>query len=59
LLFLGLALQTLAGFAFGGWLAGFSELAISICSFYACAAAVLNDHFGKTVLPNGNALIKK
>jgi len=59
LLFIGLALQTLAGLEFGRWLAGFSELAISLCSFYGCGAAVLNDHFGRIVIPNGKPLIKK
>ena len=39
--------------------AGVCELVISLLSFYACGAAVLNAHFGKTVLPTGAALIKK
>lgn len=34
-------------------LAGVSELFISIFSFYASAANVLNNHFGKTTLPVG------
>lgn len=34
-------------------LAAYSELIISILSFYGCAANVLNNHFGKTFLPIG------
>lgn len=34
-------------------LAAYSELIISILSFYGCAANVLNNHFGKTFLPVG------
>ncbi|WP_028400924.1 acetate uptake transporter [Ectobacillus panaciterrae] len=34
-------------------LAAFSELLISLVSFYASAAAVLNTHFGRVVLPVG------
>ncbi|WP_066636840.1 acetate uptake transporter [Desulfolucanica intricata] len=34
-------------------LAAYSELILSIFSFYASAAAVLNTHFGKTFLPVG------
>lgn len=56
LLFLGLFMCTLgwggAGFAA---LAGYSELGISIMSFYGCAAAVLNTHYGINVLPVGAA----
>ena len=58
-LFIGLALYTLFGSEFGHWLAGISELAISLFSFYACAAAVLNAHFGKIVLPVGKPLIER
>lgn len=54
LLFLGLFMYTLGwgghGFA---QLAGYSELGISIMSFYGVAATVLNTHYGKTVLPVG------
>lgn len=34
-------------------LAGYSEFAISMVAFYASAANVLNNHFGKTFLPIG------
>jgi hypothetical protein len=34
-------------------LAAYSELCISLLSFYGSAAAVLNTHFGKVVLPVG------
>ena len=34
-------------------IASYSELAISILSFYASAANVLNNHFGKVTLPIG------
>lgn len=53
-LFLGLALS-----AFGimepvtSQLAAYSELAISIVSFYGAGAAVLNTHFGREFLPVG------
>lgn len=54
LLFLGLFMNTLE---WGGeaWheLAGWSELGISLFAFYGSAAAVLNTHYGKQVLPVG------
>ena len=64
LLFIGLVVNTFSAkdsglHYFGGQLAGISELIISLLSFYACGAAVLNTHFGKTVLPVGAPLIKK
>lgn len=34
-------------------LAAYTELAISLLSFYACGAAVLNPHFGRVFLPVG------
>ncbi|MGL4533901.1 MAG: acetate uptake transporter [Fusobacteriaceae bacterium] len=37
-------------------LAAFSELSISIASFYGFAANVLNNHFGREFLPAGKAL---
>jgi succinate-acetate transporter protein len=58
-LFLGLALSTLFGSTFGHWLAAFAELFISLFSFYGCGAAVLNAHFGRTVLPVGKPLLVK
>jgi len=59
LLFIGLALNTLAQSEFGRWLAAFAELFISLFSFYASAASVLNTHYGKIVLPVGKPLIKR
>ena len=53
-LFLGLSLN---GFGimgeFSHKLAAYSELLISIVSFYGCGASVLNKHFGKVFLPVG------
>ena len=40
-------------------LAGISELMVSIISFYGFAATVLNQHFGKVLLPVGKPLIQK
>lgn len=53
-LFLALALYTF-GVAphFTHLLSGIVEFAISLFGFYACAAAVLNPHFGKVFLPVG------
>lgn len=53
-LFLGLSLSAL-GIApeFGHELAAYSELIISILSFYGCGASVLNKHFGRVFLPVG------
>jgi len=53
-LFLGLSLSTL-GIApeFGHELAAYSELIISLLSFYGSAASVLNNHFGRVFLPVG------
>jgi succinate-acetate transporter protein len=55
-LFLGLGLSVL-GVAkeFFHALAGWSELAIALLSFYAAAAAILNHQFGRTMLPLGKA----
>ncbi|MGI5911433.1 MAG: GPR1/FUN34/YaaH family transporter [Syntrophomonadaceae bacterium] len=54
LLFLGLFMSTL-GWGGEGWhlLAAYSELGISLLSFYGSAATVLNTHYGYTVLPVG------
>ncbi|WZL71943.1 acetate uptake transporter [Clostridiaceae bacterium 35-E11] len=53
-LFIGLSLSTFGIFPeFGHGLAAFSELLISILSFYGSAAAVLNPHFGREFLPVG------
>ncbi|MCL2456834.1 MAG: acetate uptake transporter, partial [Defluviitaleaceae bacterium] len=40
-LFAGLAMSTLFASEIGSWLAGFSELIISLLAFYGCAASVL------------------
>lgn len=55
LLFLGLFMSTLGWGAEHTWhqLAAYSELAISICSFYLSGAVVLNTQYGYTVLPTG------
>lgn len=56
-LFIGLAMT---GFGiqpeFFHALAGWSELGISILSFYGSAAAVLNHHFNRVILPLGKPL---
>lgn len=54
-LFIGLSLSTLTESMahFGHTLAAWSELAISLLSFYGAAAAVLNVHFGRKFLPVG------
>jgi len=59
LLFIGLALNTLAGSEFGRYLAAYSELAISLLSFYGAAAAVLNKHLGRQLLPTGKPFMKR
>jgi succinate-acetate transporter protein len=56
-LFLGLSLSTfniVPEFAHG--IASYSELLISLFSFYGSGAAVLNSHFGKQFLPVGKPL---
>ncbi|NLF46158.1 MAG: acetate uptake transporter [Syntrophomonadaceae bacterium] len=56
LLFLGLFINTLGlGGHFWHMLAAYSELGIAIFSFYGSAAAVLNTHYGMTILPIGDA----
>jgi succinate-acetate transporter protein len=57
-IFIDLLFVFLAADSFGAphWvhtLAGWSELMISLISFYGCAAVVLNQHFGKVFLPMG------
>lgn len=53
-LFIGLALSTFGIMhEFSHGLAAYSELLISLVSFYGSAAAVLNAHFGKQFLPVG------
>jgi len=57
-LFIGLALSTLVESRLGHWLAGFSELIISLLAFYGCGASVLNTHYGKIILPVGKPLMR-
>ena len=53
-LFIGLTLNAFEIMPeFSHKLAAYSELLISICSFYGSAAAVLNTHFGRVFLPVG------
>lgn len=53
-LFVGLSLSTFGVMPhFSHALAAYSELFISLLSFYGSAACVLNTHFGKTFLPIG------
>ena len=58
LLFLGLSMNVLGGSEFGHELAAYSELTISVLSFYGSAAAVLNKHFGRVVIPTGAPFVK-
>jgi succinate-acetate transporter protein len=54
LLFVGLTLDSFGIMGeFPHKLAAYSELMISILSFYGCGASVLNEHFGKIFLPVG------
>jgi succinate-acetate transporter protein len=60
LLFLGLTLNAFGIVPeFTHYLAAYSELAISITSFYAFGATVINQHYGKTFFPVGKPLVKK
>lgn len=57
LLFVGLAFSTFGIMShFFHSLAGIAELGIAIVSFYASAANVLNNHFGRVFLPIGKPL---
>lgn len=61
-LFLGLSLNTFGIVTeFAHPLAAWSEFLIAVFSFYGSAAAVLNNHFGRVILPVGKplSLIKK
>lgn len=53
LLFIGLAGDIFGWFSFAHSLAAWSELVISLLSFYGSAAVLLNHHFGKQFLPLG------
>ena len=52
-LFIGLAGDIFGWFGFAHALAEYSELIISLLSFYGSAAVLLNHHFGKQFLPLG------
>lgn len=53
-LFLGLTLSSFGiMYPFSSMLAAVSEMLIALLSFYGSAAAVLNTHFGRVVLPVG------
>lgn len=52
-LFIGLAGDIFCWFSFAHSLAAWSELIISLLSFYGSAAVLLNHHFGKQFLPLG------
>lgn len=52
-LFIGLAGDIFGWFGFAHALAAYSELIISLLSFYGSAAVLLNHHFGKQFLPLG------
>ncbi|PIC98559.1 acetate uptake transporter family protein [Sporosarcina sp. P29] len=53
-LFIGLALDSFGLFgAFPQQLAAYSEMIISLLSFYGAGAAVLNEHFGREFIPVG------
>lgn len=53
LLFIGLAGDVFGWFSSAHTLAAWSELIISLLSFYGSAATLLNHHFGKQFLPLG------
>ncbi len=56
-LFIGLSLSSFhIAYEFSHGLAAYSELIISLLSFYASAACVLNSVFGKTILPQGKPI---
>lgn len=58
ILFIGLVLSTLGMFEPSSKImGGVAELVISILSFYGSAASVLNNHFGKVVLPVGSPFV--
>jgi succinate-acetate transporter protein len=57
LLLIGLALNSFGILPeFTHYLAGCSELAVSLISFYGFGATVLNQHFGKTLFPVGKPI---
>jgi succinate-acetate transporter protein len=60
LLFIGLTLSSFHIIPkFTHHLAAFSELAISIISFYGFGATVINQHYGKIVFPVGKPIVNR
>ncbi|MDR0207336.1 MAG: acetate uptake transporter [Bacteroidales bacterium] len=60
LLFIGLTLSSFGIMhLFSHNLAAVSELAISMISFYGFGATVLNQHYGKIILPLGKPIVSK
>lgn len=60
ILFLGLSMNTFGILPEAGHtIAAVAELLIAAFSFYGSGAAVLNTHYGRTVLPVGKALIAR
>lgn len=57
-LFLGLALDSFGCGHIWHSVAAYSELAISIVTFYALAASYLNNFFGEKVVPMGSPIVK-
>ena len=58
-LFLGLSLEALGFGSFWKYVAAYSELAISLLTFYVLAAKYLNSFFGKEILCTGKPFCSK
>ncbi|MCL2510973.1 MAG: acetate uptake transporter [Bacteroidales bacterium] len=58
-LFLGLALETFGCGHFWHFVAAYSELAISLLTFYVLAAKYLNGFFGREILGTGKPFLNK
>lgn len=58
ILFLGLALDALNFGHTWHTIAAYSELAISLTSFYVLSGKYLNSYFGKTIIPMGKAFLE-
>ena len=58
LLFLGLAFDTLGLGAYWHSLAAYSEILISVLSFYGSGAALVNKSYGRIILPTGKPWTK-
>lgn len=56
-LFIGLTITSFTGSEFFHTFAAVSEMMIAILSFYAFGAHILNEQFGKVVLPFGKAIL--